>query len=269
MKQWANTVIADNSGGNVLIVGHSSTVGAIVEMLSGEEGISIDHDEFDRLFVVRVRGDERRVHPIRFGPLETAGKVQFDGAVIAPTQISGITATERFLVIGADEGVAVQVLKKADLPSRYRAATPIRPIDVDDGDDKEIDIEGIARSENTYFVLGSHSRKRRKVDPDDSKSLDRKYSKNRKRLGKTKAEDDGHSIYRLSLDPYSGQPAPEIDRISLDEFLAQSDTLEPFRKIARSQAKRTASTSKGLPRTELVCSLAAGLPCFDSVLSRS
>ncbi|MCH7725328.1 MAG: DUF3616 domain-containing protein [Planctomycetes bacterium] len=231
-QQWANSVLAKNAGGNVLIVGHSNTVGAIVELLSGEDGISVGHDEFDRLFVVRVRGEARNVLAMRYGPLETVGQLQFDGQIIAPEEISGIAATQEFLVIGADEGVAIQVLKSCAASNRYTAADPIPLIEVDDDDDKEIDIEGIARSDNTYFVLGSHSRKRQKVDPNDAKSLDRKYKKNRKRLEKTEPEKRRNSIFRLSLNPDSGQRSSEIDQISLDDFLRQNKTLKPFYEIA-------------------------------------
>ncbi len=231
-QQWANSVLTEHAGQNVLIVGHSNTVGPIIELLGGEDNVLIGDDEFDRLVRVRLRGIECKVESMRYGLFDSTGKLQFDGEIIAPTQISGIAVADKYLIIGADEGVAIQLLMGSNDSNRYTAVDPIPLIDVDDGDDTEIDIEGIARSGNSYVVLGSHSRQRATVDPNDPNSLDREYEKNRDRLEATEAKQRRNSIFRLSLDPDSGQLASEIERTSLDEFLAENETLAPFSQIA-------------------------------------
>lgn len=45
------------SGGHHLVVGHSNTVGGLVEALGGQPGVTIRDDEYDRLYIVVVNGD--------------------------------------------------------------------------------------------------------------------------------------------------------------------------------------------------------------------
>jgi broad specificity phosphatase PhoE len=50
-------LLRDHRGEAVLVVGHSNTVPAIVEALSGREAEPMPETEFDRLSVVRLRAD--------------------------------------------------------------------------------------------------------------------------------------------------------------------------------------------------------------------
>lgn len=50
-------LLRDHRGEAVLVVGHSNTVPAIVEALSGSEAEPMPETEFDRLSVVRLRAD--------------------------------------------------------------------------------------------------------------------------------------------------------------------------------------------------------------------
>jgi len=45
------------SGGNVLVVGHSNTVGTVIQQLGVAEAVKLSEDEYDNIFVV-VRGEK-------------------------------------------------------------------------------------------------------------------------------------------------------------------------------------------------------------------
>ena len=53
-KRVANRAVKEFRGGRVLIVGHSNTVPAIVEALSGEEVPEMDESEFGVVYLVAV-----------------------------------------------------------------------------------------------------------------------------------------------------------------------------------------------------------------------
>ena len=88
--------------------------------------------------------------------------------------ISALAATGDLLVIGGDEGRAVQVLKKVT-DGCYVAGTEIA-LSADGAADEEADIEGIARDGDAFYFIGSHSARRKKVQPGKS------AAKNRERL---------------------------------------------------------------------------------------
>ena len=57
-----------SSAGRHLVVGHSNTTPQLVELLGGEPGAPIvEADEYDRLYVLVIRGDETTSTILRFG----------------------------------------------------------------------------------------------------------------------------------------------------------------------------------------------------------
>jgi phosphohistidine phosphatase SixA len=64
------------AGGSYLVVGHSNTVGGLVEALGGAAGAEIAHSEFDRLYIVTVAsGAPVSTVLLRYGTLSaTAGE---------------------------------------------------------------------------------------------------------------------------------------------------------------------------------------------------
>lgn len=55
--------------GRHLVVGHSNTTPRLVKLLGGEPGSAIDHDEYDRLYVLTLAPDDTRTTVLlRFGP---------------------------------------------------------------------------------------------------------------------------------------------------------------------------------------------------------
>jgi len=51
------TLLREHRGEAVLVVGHSNTVPAIVEALSGEEAEAMPETEYDRLSLIRIEAD--------------------------------------------------------------------------------------------------------------------------------------------------------------------------------------------------------------------
>lgn len=57
----------DNPGRVAVVVGHSNTVPAILKALGVKEPIAIGDDEYDRMFVVTLAGDQTNVLSLRYG----------------------------------------------------------------------------------------------------------------------------------------------------------------------------------------------------------
>jgi hypothetical protein len=110
--------------------------------------------------------------------------------------ISGIVFTEGYLLIGADEGVTVLVLKRND-PNTFHYTGEVDGIIRLDKNAEEIDIEGIARGKKYFYVIGSHSRKRLKIknDLDDNETV----QDNLNRLSRTAIEPSRERLFRLKL----------------------------------------------------------------------
>lgn len=236
---------------HVLIVGHSGppeapyTVPSIVQALSGQPVPAIGESEYDNLYAVTVvhRGPddmERNVHRQWYGPLPAAGSAEIDpsgSAIHEGEDVSAAAKVGDFLVIGADEEASIQPLHIETVGSdenggpRLKLAAgdpyPIR-------DSGELDIEGIAYAGHKLYVAGSHSWKREKVDPHDRKTLNRPLKDNRDRLradAVIAADEEGNKrnhIYRVALDPVSGEE-PEVEEdIELDDVFAEQAVLGPF-----------------------------------------
>jgi Protein of unknown function (DUF3616) len=116
------------------------------------------------------------------------GSINFIGEIQHSDNISAIDISNDFLVIGADEGNQVQVLKRHG--EDYAVVSDITL----NASAKEIDIEGIACDGNTVYVVGSHSAKRSKIADDAT------YEKNRQKIEKVVPEPDRDRLFRFSLD---------------------------------------------------------------------
>jgi hypothetical protein len=112
--------------------------------------------------------------------------------------ISGLVFTKAYLLIGADEGATVLILKRHD-PSTFNYTGEIDGIIQLEQKSDEIDIEGVARGKNYVYVIGSHSRKRLEVknDRDDDETV----QDNLNRLAQTAIEPSRERLYRLKINP--------------------------------------------------------------------
>ncbi len=135
--------------------------------------------------------------------------------------ISGIAYANGLIVVGSDEGSKIQILRLSGLQAQVLG----NPINLLADDQEELDIEAITYAlDNTYYVLGSHSAKRKKV----KKKKD--YLKNRKRITIVKKEISRSHVFKLFLNDV-GQLNENIDSISLDEIFAKDEILQLFTEI--------------------------------------
>jgi hypothetical protein len=227
-----------NRGTSVVIVGHSGppqgphAVASIVKALSQKPVSGIGSQEFDNLFVVTIREIdseiERDLHRMWYGPLKSLGRPEVretNQELLEDQDISAVVRAGDYLVIGADEEDSIQSLQAVDGENAYLVRKTHSLSNAG-----ELDIEGIARQGNTYFVVGSHSQKRKKVDPHGIKTLKRSYAKNRKRLfaDEIEAENKRDRIYRFTFDPNTDQQPSEVEPINLNNLLEEHPVLKAF-----------------------------------------
>lgn len=165
-------------------------------------------------------------HPRRAvaAELQRLADVVFRGEIRFPDNLSAVGALDggRLLVVAADEGPVVQVLKRTG-PDEYALHETIPLID-GAKDDDEIDIEGIACSGTAVYVVGSHSRKRSLLKPDKTQKA------NRKRLAENLREPLREKVFCFELDA-SGRLASPIRTTSLRPRLERDEMLSPFLAI--------------------------------------
>lgn len=154
------------------------------------------------------------------GAVESEQAVCFKGPLFpsqaeASGNISALAATGDLLVIGGDEGRAVQVLKKGT-DGCYVAGTEIA-LPADGAADEEADIEGIARDGDAFYFIGSHSARRKKVEPGKS------AAKNRERLLDVAVQESRRGLFRVK-----GLEGGAVEKASLSTFLSQDPVLKLF-----------------------------------------
>ncbi len=152
--------------------------------------------------------------------------IEFKGDIHKEEDISAIASFGRFLVIGSDETKKkIQVLKKIEDKS-YEVARDIKLPDPEESDREEFDIEGMEiGKDNTLFVIGSHSLKRKKVKPEKT------YAENRERIATVEPEDKKNRIFKLTLDSETGELNGSIESINIKGTILQDKVLGIFTQI--------------------------------------
>ena len=135
--------------------------------------------------------------------LKPKSTLKFSGSLSAEEDLSAIAViNDHTLIIGGDEGHLVE-LRHPQITNTYELGFSLR---LEAPDQKEVDIEDICCFEHICYVVGSHSRKRKKVDEEETKQ------NNRKRLYKVpKPQPTREVLYRLIYD------ADKIGRASCRE----------------------------------------------------
>jgi broad specificity phosphatase PhoE len=241
VEDWTDQLLRKHGGDSVLIVGHSgsasngtSSLASITQALAQRPIANIPESEYDNLYVVTIyeyeeeNGQsrfERDLTRHRYGPLTRSEYLVFgDDSLKNPQEISAVVIAGAFLVVGADEDDSIQIVEAVDGDQAYR---PGKTFSLDA--DGELDIEAIARQGDTFYVAGSHSRKRRKVEPGQVKTLKRSYKNNRKRLAadEVKYESSRRHIYRFTFDPSTGEPS-EKESFDLSSIFKADKVLKAF-----------------------------------------
>lgn len=146
--------------------------------------------------------------------------------------LSALAADNGLLWLGGDEGRSLYRLQRLG-EHRYG---DLRKVKLNDfglaggNVDGESDIEGLALDADRLWLVGSHSRRRRKHDDDEGEPLslleNDKQSRNAHVLGCLRLNDGGLPVagQRLAFDAAAGRDA-------LSQFLATDPLIAPFVKI--------------------------------------
>jgi hypothetical protein len=152
--------------------------------------------------------------------LESRGVIEFAGEIYESGDISGLREVGDFLVIGADEGNKVQILKREGGHYRWE-----RDIILSEDEKKEIDIEGIACEGEMVYVIGSHSCKRPRMKAENT------YETNRKLIEKVLYEKNRDKLFRFRLDKKTGNVVGNIEKTSLRGLINNNAVLKRFRRL--------------------------------------
>jgi hypothetical protein len=142
--------------------------------------------------------------------------------------ISAIEVVRDLLIVGADEGNKIKVLKH-----NGEGYVVVRSIPL--SNDKEIDIEGIACEGDTVYVVGSHSYKREQVKPNQS------YEQNRKAIETVLPEPQRDQLFRFNLNADS-----TIEKTSLRPIIERNDSNNPLRLFSRIPSKENGVDIEGV-----------------------
>ena len=160
-----------------------------------------------------------------FGQIESLGRFSIVGPLEKEEDLSAVAILGDALLIGSDEGTKVQVVQPDPKdPKTYRVRPELDMTMLNS--ETELDIEGIARFKDTnvYYVVGSHSLKRRLLEPDAAKA------ENLAALEEIIFEPSRFHIYRLEMDPQMLRLLSKR-RIGLYRLLAQDPVLRRFTQI--------------------------------------
>jgi hypothetical protein len=143
--------------------------------------------------------------------------VQLRGEVDSALGISGAAIVGDFLVIGADEGHRLQLLKRTADETAWKLK---HNVDLT-RDGREIDIEAVTYGDGYVYVVGSHSFRRRRLKRELS------VRKNRERMLTVEAQPSRNRLFRVAFDAKSGSIG-KIDSIDLSKRLLKDPLLHLF-----------------------------------------
>lgn len=153
-------------------------------------------------------------------PRELVGDVRpilLSGEIDAAMDLSGAVAIGDFLVLGADEGHQLQILRREGTSDTWCLQHSLALAN----QDQETDIEAIAFGDGCLYVVGSHSFRRRRMRSDLS------VRKNLQRLHDVGSESSRNRLYRLPFDPKTGTLG-KLKYVDLSKRLRKDLLLKPF-----------------------------------------
>lgn len=216
LRLWAANLVERHRGKNVLIVGHSNTVGKMAEAISGESVPRVGR--YSDLLIVSVGEAGNEVRQTRYGWLDDRA-VRLEGALNEAQDLSAVALVGGHLAVASDETHVVQVLTPDGSDSdAYRVSETIEL----PSDGKEIDIEGLAFRGGHLYILGSHAWTREAPNRDT-------YKKNQKRIAKVDDHPKREVLYRVAISPETGAADEDsVEKISLRGALENQEVLVPF-----------------------------------------
>jgi len=152
--------------------------------------------------------------------LKKVSSVSLGDGIVHSKNLSGIGFVDDFLILAADEGNTVQILRESGSGYELVLNHPLNE------DGKEIDIESVAVEGRTVYLLGSHAMVRKKLKDDDT------VAENRLALrdpNKVKSDPHRDVIFRVELNG-SGTPEDQV-ATSLHDILKGDPTLSRFTNI--------------------------------------
>lgn len=161
--------------------------------------------------------------------IEKLGLVEFIGKIHKDEDISAIASLGQFLIIGSDETrKKIQVLDqvKDNVYEVYEVNHGIKLPISEESQQEEFDIEGMELGrDNTLFIIGSHSAKRKTVKSQNT------YQENRERIETVIAEDQRNSLFKLTLNSETGEANSKIESASIQPIILKDKVLSLFAKI--------------------------------------
>lgn len=156
--------------------------------------------------------------------LKKIEKVKFLGEIHQKEDVSAIAYFEDYMLVGSDESQnIINLLKRED--QDFSLVLDI-PLSLDHAEDEEIDIEGMSIDEDgTLYVIGSHSSKRKII------KASKTYLANHQRLATVIAETRKNTIFKLKLDPKTGQVLKRDANTQLKTVLEKNIILNRFLNI--------------------------------------
>jgi hypothetical protein len=149
--------------------------------------------------------------------ITTLQPMDLNGAIDASLDLSGAVVVGNCLILGADEGHSLQLLRSAKEGGRWRLMKQL-PLAKQD---QETDIEAITYGDGYLYVIGSHSWRRKRLKPELS------MAKNRERLRQVDQQESRSRLYRIAFDPSTGKLGGK-QRIDLSKRLRKDSLLGLF-----------------------------------------
>lgn len=146
--------------------------------------------------------------------------VDLCGEIDPAADLSGVVVIGDYLVLGADEGHCLQILRRTpDNPCwSLQQKMPLAK------QDQETDIEAISFGDGHLYVIGSHSSRRRRIKPELS------VHRNRERLLQVRQDPSRNRLYRIPFDPGTGTVG-NAKSIDLSKRLRRDPLLKTFYAI--------------------------------------
>jgi hypothetical protein len=140
--------------------------------------------------------------------------------------VSGIALRGDLMLLAVDEGREIQVLEQ----KRQRVYEVVETEELLQWpEDKELDLEGLARTERYVYAIGSHSQKRKSVDANPADGKEAK--KNRKRLFETAVEPSREYMFRFEVEDDGKIKKSKIKLVTLRDLFATHPILRRFQVI--------------------------------------